>query len=129
MSSNKISVILVSGELERLQMAAMVASVGAVSGNEVSVFVSMNALRHFVKGSERPPAEGAFGELIQTKGVPPFKQLFDQAVELGGAKILPCSMAMDLLGVDQAQLEPFVGEATGLTVFLADGQGGQILSF
>jgi hypothetical protein len=33
MEPSKISVVIVSGSLERLQMAAMVASVGAVSGN------------------------------------------------------------------------------------------------
>ena len=49
--ADKISIIVVSGAHERLQMAAMVASVGAVSGNEVSVFLSMNALPYFVTGS------------------------------------------------------------------------------
>ena len=44
MSASKICVVVVSGSLERLQMAAMVASVGAVSGQEVMVFLSMNAL-------------------------------------------------------------------------------------
>jgi peroxiredoxin family protein len=32
-------------------MAAMIASVAAASGDEVSVFFSMNAMQYFVKGS------------------------------------------------------------------------------
>ena len=54
----KISIIVVSGAHERLQMAAMLASVGAVSGNDVSVFLSMNALPYFVKGSDRRAPAG-----------------------------------------------------------------------
>jgi peroxiredoxin family protein len=128
--SNRISVMVVSGTLERLQMAAMVASVGAVSGNEVVVFVSMNALPFFRKGSTTQPlAEGEMGKLLAQKKAPPFRQLFEQAVELGDAKIFPCSMAMDVLGYDQQDVESFLGEPLGLTKFLDDAREGQVWSF
>jgi peroxiredoxin family protein len=126
----KISIVVVSGERERLQMAAMIASVGAVSGDEVSVFLSMNSLQYFRKGVGEPaPNEGPFGKLLEQKKVPPFKQLFQSAVELGDAKIRPCSMAVDVLGVKQGDLEPWVGEPLGLTKFLSDAHGGQVWSF
>ena len=90
MPASKICVVVVSGSLERLQMAAMVASVGAVSGQEVIVFLSMNALPYFVKGNtSKAPHEGDMGKLMATKKVPEFKTLFEQAVELGDAKIFP----------------------------------------
>jgi len=128
--TDRIRVIVVSGELERLQMAAMVASVGAVSGNDVGVFLSMNALQYFVKDSalEAPP-EGAFGREMAAKKVPPFRMLFEQAVELGEAKIYPCSMAMDVLGVDREALVPYLGEPLGLTKFLDDAREAQVWSF
>ena len=127
---SRISVIIVSGSLERLQMAAMVASVGAVSGNEVSVFLSMNALALFRRGAaSAAPAEGPFGRLLLEKKAPPFKQLLAQAVELGDAKIHPCSMAMDVLGYAQEDLEAYLGEPMGLTKFLDDARDGQVWSF
>jgi peroxiredoxin family protein len=130
MESGKISIIVVSGAHERLQMAAMLASVGAVSGNDVSVFLSMNALPYFVKGSDTPaPAEGAFGTLMAGKNVPAFRTLFKQAVDLGGAKLYPCSMAMDVMGIEHAALEPYVGEPMGLTKFLDDARDAQVWSF
>jgi len=111
-------------------MAAMIASVGAVSGNKVTVFLSMNALRYFTRGSgELPPAEGPFGQLLQDKKAPGFKQLFHHAVELGDAKLHPCSMAVDVLGVGPKDLEPWLGEPLGLTKFLSDADGGQVWSF
>jgi peroxiredoxin family protein len=112
-------------------MAAMIASVAAATGDEVSVFFSMNAMRYFVKGhAGEAPAEGEFGTLMaEKKGVPPFKQLFSQAVELGGAKLLPCSMAMDILNIKENDLEPGLGPPTGLTRFLGDSEGAQLLTF
>jgi len=127
---NRISIMIVSGAIERLQMAAMVASVGAVSGNEVVVFLSMNALAAFKKGAPSlAPAEGAVGKLLVEKKAPPFKQLFEQAVELGDAKIHPCSMAMDILGYAQEDIEAYLGEPMGLTKFLDDAAAGQVWSF
>ena len=124
-------IICVSGTREKLQMAAMVASVAAAGGTRVSVFFSMNALAYFVKGdATEAPAEGHFGELMEkTKGVPPFRQLFKLAAELGDARLLPCSMAPDLLQIEDSALEPELGPPTGLTLFLSDAESGQLLSF
>lgn len=126
----KIDIVCVSGTREKLQMAAMIASVAAATGDTVSVFFSMNALTYFVKGrTAEAPAEGEFGALMATKGVPPFKQLFKQAAELGDAKLLPCSMALDLLKITKNDLDPEFGPPTGLTRFLSDAEGGQLLTF
>lgn len=128
--SRKIHIVCVSGTREKLQMAAMIASVAAASGDEVSVFFSMNAMQYFVKGhGAEPPAEGAFGTLLQNKGVPPFRHLFQQAAELGEATLLPCSMALDLLKITKDDLEPGFGPPTGLTRFLSDAEGAQMLTF
>jgi peroxiredoxin family protein len=128
--SNRISVLVVSGSLERLQMAAMVASVGAVSGNEVIVFLSMNALPHFRKsGAAQAPPEGEVGRLLLEKKAPPFLQLFENAVELGDAKIHPCSMAMDILGYSAEDIQSYIGAPMGLTKFLDDAREGQVWTF
>jgi peroxiredoxin family protein len=128
--SRRLSIVVVSGTHERLQMAAMLTSVGAVTGNDVRVFLSMNALPLFRTGAPSvAPAEGEVGELLARKNVPPFKQLFENAVELGAAQLLPCSMAMDLLGYEPTDLEPYISPPIGLTKFLADAEEGQLLSF
>lgn len=128
--SSKISIVCVSGTREKLQMAAMVASVAAATGEQVSVFFSMNALRYFVRGNaEDAPVEGEFGTLLEQRGVPPFRQLFRQAAELGDAALLPCSMAVDLLKLGEDELDPAFGPPTGLTRFLSDASGAQIYTF
>lgn len=130
MTTSKISVVMVSGTLEHLHMAAMVASVGAVSGHKVTVFVSMNALSSFVRDADKPElTEGYMGELLHNKKAPPFRQMFEQAVELGDARIHPCSMAMDMLDLESTDLVPYLGEPLGLTKFLDDAQGAQVWTF
>ena len=129
--AQKISIVCVTGTREKLQMAAMFASVAATTGDQVSVFLSMNALPYFVKGrAEDAPVEGELGALMaREKGVPSFKLLFQQAVELGDASLLPCSMALDLMKLSKDDLDTAVGPATGLTRFLSDAEGGQLLTF
>jgi hypothetical protein len=56
------------------------------------------------------PTEGKVGRLLESRHAPAFKELFERAVELGDARIYPCSMAMDVLGVTPAMLEPFLSE-------------------
>lgn len=130
MASKQISIIVVSGMRERLQMAGMVAAVAAVSGNAVKVFLSMNALQYFVKANAAlAPAEGPFGELLEQKKAPPFRTLFEQAVSLGDAEIYPCSMAMDVMGLEPEALESYLAEPLGLTKFLDDAQDAQVWSF
>lgn len=128
--SEKICVIVTSGSREKLQMAAMLASVGAVSGSEVLVFLSMNALPPFVQGhGGEVEHEGELGQLMAEKKAPPFLQLFEQAVELGDAKVHPCSMAMDVMGIGKDELLPFLAEPLGLTKFLSEAAGAQTWSF
>lgn len=126
----RLNIVCVTGTREKLQMAAMFASVAAATGDDVSIFLSMNALPYFVKGRvAEPPVEGEMGELMAQKGVPPFKQLFQQAVELGDARLLPCSMAMDLMKITKEDMDAEVGQPTGLTRFLSDAEGSQVLTF
>ena len=129
--ARKIHIVCVSGTREKLQMASMMASVAATLGDEVSVFFSMNALLYFVNGrNAEPPVEGEFGTLMmQNKGVPPFRQLFQMAADLGDTTLLPCSMALDLLKITQEDLDPAFGPPTDLTRFLSDAEGAQLLTF
>ncbi len=130
MASNKVYIVCTSATREKLQMAAMIASVSVANGSVVSVFFSMNAILYFVRGRmDKMPIEGEFGNLLANKEVPEFKNLFKMAVELGDAQLLPCSMAVDVLGIKQDQLDPSFGPPTGLTKFLSDAEDGQLLHF
>lgn len=130
MMPNRLSLLCVSGSREKMQMAAMVAATAGALGTEVIVFLSMNALGYFVRGEPpKAPAEGDMGRLMVEKNVPSFRHLFEQAKDLGGARLYACSMAMDLLDLEESRLESCIDGPMGMTRFLTDATGGQILVF
>ena len=131
MTSNPLYIMLCSGEHEKLQMAAMMASVGAVSERPVEVFVSMNAILAFAKGA---PADtryqgGAFSKLLKEKHAPDAMTLFRQGKELGDLKLWACSMTLDVKGWEMSELvDGLFDGAIGLTKFLSDAESGQFVT-
>lgn len=131
MASNPLYILLCSGEHEKIQMAAMMASVGAVSERPVEVFVSMNAILAFARGA--PDTEryrgGVFSGLLKSRKAPDAIGLFRQGKELGDLKMWACSMALDVQewGIDRLEEGLFDG-SLGLTKFLSDAEGGQFIT-
>lgn len=131
MATKALYILLCSGEHEKIQMAAMTASVAAVSDRPVHVFVSMNAILAFQKG--KAPADrytgGHFSKLFMEKNVPDAVDLFGQGKMLGDMKVWACSMVLDLMHWDVSDLtEDLFDGPMGLTKFLADAESGDLLS-
>lgn len=131
MASKPLFILLCSGEHEKIQMAAMVASVAAVSDRPVVVFVSMNAILAFEKG--KPRAEryqgGHFSKLFLETKVPDALELFSQGRSLGELRMYACAMVMDLMHWSEANLADglFDGQM-GLTKFLSDAESGDLMT-
>lgn len=131
MSSQPLYIVLCSGEHEKLQMAAMMASVGAVSERPVQVFVSMNAIDAFARDAspDQRYRGGAFSKLMREKKAPDALELFRQGKMLGDLKLYACSMALDVKGWELGHLVPDLFDgALGLTRFLSDAEGGQLVT-
>lgn len=131
MAASPLYILLCSGEHEKIQMAAMLASVAAVSDRPVRVFVSMNAILAFEKG--KPAAEryygGEFSRLIKENKVPDAIDLFGQGKMLGDMTIHACSMVMDLKKWEIEHLvDGLFDGVLGLTKFLADAEDGELLT-
>jgi peroxiredoxin family protein len=127
--TKKIAIILSSDDHVKVQLAGMIASVAAVSEIEVLVFVSMGAVRKFKKGiSEDEKFSGdEFSQVMRKKKVPPYLDLFQQAKEFGGAKIYACPMALEVLEWTKDDMEDVFDDVAGLTKFLVDADGFEML--
>lgn len=126
MGNRKVSILLISGERERLQMGAAMASAAAVSGFKVTVLLSMNALPHFTRKHDGIVSnEGRMGDLLLDRDDPSFVDLFERISGLGDAKVHPCSMAMDMLALRKHDMLSFVGDPLALDRFLHDAEDGQ----
>ncbi|MDA8231736.1 MAG: hypothetical protein M0006_10395 [Magnetospirillum sp.] len=132
MASKPLFIMLCSDEHEKIQLAAMVASVAAVSDRPVQVFVTMNAILAFRRGAT--PAEryhgGHFHEKFMTAKVPDAIELFEHGKMLGDMKMWACSMVLDLhhWEADKDLTEGLFDGAAGLTVFLADAEEGELIT-
>ena len=130
MAAPPLFIVLCSPEHEKLQMAGMMASVGAVSERPVKLFVSMNAIFAFDRNTpdEKRYRGGAFSRLLLEKGAPDALGLLRQGRELGDLEIYACSMALDVSGLAEDDLvEDMFDGALGLTRFLSDAEEGQLV--
>ena len=126
-ASLPLFIMLTSSEHEKVQMAAMTASVAAVSERSVEVFVSMNAINVF-----KPDAAlsgGEFSSLMSEKNVPNPVELLEQGKMLGDLKVYACSMALDVSSTELSELTDVFDGAAGLTKFLSDAETGQLVVF
>lgn len=132
MASKPLFIMLASGEHEKIQLAAMIASVAAVSDRPVQVFVTMNAILAFRRGVT--PQEryhgGYFHEQFVSKNVPDAMELFEQGRMLGEMQMWACSLVLDLNHWDaQADLVEGLFDGTaGLAKFLSDAEEGELIT-
>ncbi|WP_258360203.1 DsrE/DsrF/DrsH-like family protein [Moorella sulfitireducens] len=130
MEQPKLSVILLSGELEKLQAGSLVSSVASMSGMEVNVFVTMEALKAFRKdvvNARDFKTAGEIGREMLNKNVDLFYQLLENGKDMGNLKVYGCAMAMDLMGWKKEDLIDIFDDVIGVTAFLGKAAGSQVI--
>lgn len=129
--AEKLAIMLVSEEYEKSHVASMIASVAAVSGIDVSIFVTGNAVYNFLKKNveKKNFTGGKLYDVIKEKKATLFYELFDQAKMLGGLKIYVCSMVMDICGIEKDDLIDIVDDNLGLAAFLGIMEGAETITF
>ena len=131
MADKPLYLLLCSRDHEKVQLAAMVASVAAVSERPVHVFVSMGAIQVFERGlsAERRYQGGEFSKTMRERNVPDAIDLLSQGKALGDMTIHACSMALDVEQWDMDNLvEDLFDGAQGLTKFLSDTESGELIT-
>jgi peroxiredoxin family protein/rhodanese-related sulfurtransferase/TusA-related sulfurtransferase len=146
----KTSMVVFSGDLDKVLAAFIIANGAVAMGEEVSMFFTfwgLNALRRADPPKrERKAMEKMFGAMMprgadkltlsqmhmagagtamiknvmKQHDVPPLPELI-AAAQAGGARLLGCTMTMDLLGIAQSDLLDGV-ELAGVATFLGEAQ-------
>lgn len=132
MAGSPLFILVCSGEHEKVQMAAMTASVAAVSERPVSMFVSMNAMFVFERdvSAETRYQGGRMSVHLKERQAPDTIDLLRTAKDLGDLTVHACSMALDVLGWEMDSLVDGVFDGPlGLTKFLSDAEAGQLITF
>lgn len=138
MSENKkkLSLIVFSGQLDKLMPVGILASGAAAAGYEVNVFFTfwgLNAIRqdmlqkNMVISKEFEQYGPMMMQQMQKMNFPPWYQLLEQAKEVGEVKVFACSTTMEFFGIKKDNLANFVDDIVGVATFLDRAEGGTTL--
>jgi peroxiredoxin family protein len=121
-----LNLVLFSGTDDRLQAAAVLTAGAAALGRPVHVFLQYWALDAFradriAADHGLAPEAGVAGraavDALRRAGQASWAQTLREAKELGGVDIQACSLSMDLLAIEPAELDPLVDGVEGITAF------------
>ncbi len=131
-----LNLVLFSGTDDKLQAAAVLTAGAAALDKPVNIFLQYWALDAFRR--ERidrdhglAPEAGSEGrehvDALRTAGQASWAETLRQAKDLGAVDIQACSLSMDLLHIDEADLDPLVDGVEGVTAFYINAADGQIV--
>ena len=126
------AIVLASGELERLQAVANIASIAAASEIPIDVFATMDGLEAFdVDTVESKSFQG--GEIARMMlesedvQVPLFTESLGQAKEIGPISLYACELSMDLLGKSLDDYVDLFDDVLGVSGFLTKAADKQVI--
>jgi peroxiredoxin family protein len=132
----KLSIIVFSGEFDRVHYALVTAASALALGRKVTLFFTMWATRALLAGdgwrampvSDRTLDAGALEAQFASRGTATFAELLEACVALK-ADFMVCEMGMKAMGLTLDQLRPDVPlKEGGMVTFLSDAnKDGAIL--
>jgi peroxiredoxin family protein len=131
-----LNLVLFSGTDDKLQAAAVLTAGAAALGRPVNVFLQYWALDAFRRNRiERDhglaPEAGSEGRVhvddLRRAGQVPWPEVLRQAKDLGAVDIQACSLSMDLLDIQEADLDSLVDGVEGITAFYLSAGEGHLL--
>jgi peroxiredoxin family protein len=136
--TERMSIIVFSGTVDKLMAASILTTGGAAMGMEVEVFLTTWGLEAFRKDSYKTNRKVSkdfeeyapvMMEQMQAKNVPSWMENFKNAQEIGDVNVYACSMTMELFGIKLEDLEPIVSDVTGVATFVERAKDGQVTLF
>ena len=156
-TKNKVTMIVCSGDMDKVMAAYIIATGAAASGMEVTMFFTFWGLKAIQK-SGTLTGKGLFGRMLgvmnrggldaigpsrlnmggmgrwmfklmmKQKGVSTLPELYDMAVELG-VKMMPCQMSMDVMEIDHKLFNENVTEPVGVAAMLEEATESKFTLF
>jgi peroxiredoxin family protein len=137
MAEERLSLIVFTGDVDRLLPVGILASGAVAAGQEVDIFLTMWGLLAFRKGAWQglplsPAAEALAPGLKATlaeKRIPDLPAQLRQAKAIGDVHVHACGMSMDLFGLTLADLEDVVDDVAGVYEFIDHAKEGKMTLF
>lgn len=154
----KISIIVFSGDLDKLLAAFFIATGAAAAGQQVTMFFTFWGLKVIQQTTAKPrglnwlkrlfswllkpgPNKRALSkmnflgagpvllkQMMRQSKVPSLAELMQTAKTLG-VKFIACTTSMEIMGVTRESLIPEVEQVAGVTTFLVEAQASSLNLF
>jgi peroxiredoxin family protein len=150
--ADKLVIVSYSGNLEPVWATLIMASAGAASGMETTIFFTFWGLFPLVRDDVRITGDNGMQKMMSFMNRGGMKHLKTSKMNFRGAgpammrklarkynvaspqelfalcreldvKLLPCQMSMDMMGIHREDLIEGVGEPVGAATMLAEAQG------
>ncbi len=156
-TKNKLTMVVLSGDMDKVMAALIIATGAAASGMEVTMFFTFWGLKAIQKPGTIT-GKGLFGKMLgvmnrggldaigpsrlnmggmgrwmfklmmKQKGVTPLPELYQLAVELG-VKMMPCQMSLDVMEYDVKDFQDNVTPPVGVATMLEEAAESKIQFF
>ena len=156
-TKNKVTMIVLSGDLDKFFPSVVIATGADASGMEVTMFFTFWGLKAIQKSGSRT-GKGLFGKMLgmmnrggldaigpsrlnmggmgrwmfkkmmKEKGVASLEDLYEAAIELD-VKMMPCTMSMDVMEIEPETFRDNVTEGVGVAVMLAEAAESKFTLF
>ena len=154
-TKNKVTIVIFSGELDKILAAFNIATGAAAMGKEVTLFFTFWGLNMLKKNDAKNTAKGwmkkMFGwmnkggtdrlplskfhmggagtsmmkTLMRRHKMPSADEMLILAKELG-VKIVACTITMELMGIEKSALRPEIDSFAGVITYLAEAEESRI---
>lgn len=153
--TKKCSIVVFSGDMDKVMGAFIIATTAAAMGMETSMFFTFWGLQAIKK--KTGTGKGLFGRMLslffrdidgigpskmnfggmgrwmfkkmmKAQNVAPLPELLQTAIDLG-VRLLPCKMSMDVMEIDQKDLIDEAEDAVGAATYVLEAQQAQITLF
>lgn len=154
---NKLSMVVFSGDMDKVMAAFIIATGAAAQGMEVCMFFTFWGLKALEKPSVLT-GQGLFGRMLgvmnrggldaigpsrlnmgglgrwmfkrmmKQKGVATLPELYEAAVDLG-VRMMPCQMSMDVMEIDPKVFRENVTAPVGVATFMAEAAESKVTLF
>jgi peroxiredoxin family protein len=156
-TKNKLSMVVLSGDLDKVFAALIIATGAAASGMEVTMFYTFWGLKAIQKpgtktgtglmgkmlGMMNRGGLGAIGPsrlnmggmgrwmfklMMKQKGVVSLEELYQSAIDLD-VKMMPCDMSMRVMEIEESILQDNVTAPVGVASFIQEAAESKITLF
>jgi peroxiredoxin family protein len=137
--ADKITIIVHSGDMDKVYSALIIGNGALAMGMEASLFFTFWGLQRLKKGGlEKGPlskmhmlglGKWMVKQRMKKAGVASLERLLEDFNELGG-KILACDMTMEIMGIKKEDLrDDLISDYCAVGTYLSEARGSKITLF